>query len=162
MPTGAYKRTKEHREKIGEAHKGKPSGMLGKKAWNRGTRGVCKANSGSFKRGRIPWNKGKKYKGCSHSREWTEKVRQSLIKRADRIGRKKYVRPKHNTHWKYREWRTRVFKRDDFTCWICEEKSGKIEAHHLKKWSKYPNLRYKISNGLTLCEFCHKTYTKFQ
>lgn len=28
--------------------------------WNRGTKGVMKANSGCFKKGYTPWNKGKK------------------------------------------------------------------------------------------------------
>ena len=53
-------------------------------------------------------------------------------------------------------WRKDVFKRDNFTCQKCGEKSGKIEAHHIKSWSEYPDLRFDVGNGLTLCQCCHK------
>ena len=68
----------------------------------------------------------------------------------------------HTTDRRYIKWRKTVFERDNYTCWICEEKGGRLNAHHLKSWAKYPKLRYKVLNGLTLCEFCHKTYTKFK
>lgn len=32
----------------------------GKSAWNKGTKGICKANSGSFKKGHTTWCKGTK------------------------------------------------------------------------------------------------------
>lgn len=31
-----------------------------------------------------------------------------------------------------------------------------LEPHHIKKWSAYPNLRFKTNNGITLCRSCHK------
>jgi len=96
-------------------------------------------------------------KGKKKSPEHVEKVRQALIARADRLGRK-VQREKHNANWQYKYWRNEVFKRDDFTCWICGEKGGTLNAHHLFSWAKYPELRYHIPNGLTLCEDCHKTY----
>ena len=31
----------------------------------------------------------------------------------------------------------------------------KIQAHHIKKWSRAASLRYDIDNGITLCKSCH-------
>jgi len=70
--------------------------------------------------------------------------------------------------FKYRQWRSDVFTRDNFTCQICE-----IKADH------YPKMFYKIrdefniksledaenceelwniNNGRTLCKNCHRKY----
>lgn len=67
--------------------------------------------------------------------------------------------------YKYKSWRRKVFRRDGYICQSCGMKSGqgksvKLNAHHLKSWAKYPKLRYSVSNGITLCEFCHGTNKK--
>jgi hypothetical protein len=56
----------------------------------------------------------------------------------------------------FRTWRTAVFKRDKYTCIWCGAK-GNLNADHIKPWSLYPELRYDMNNGRTLCEPCHKT-----
>lgn len=59
-------------------------------------------------------------------------------------------------------WRVAVFTRDNFTCQNCHAK-GYLEAHHIKSWALYPELRYAIDNGITLCKLCHQktdTYPK--
>lgn len=55
----------------------------------------------------------------------------------------------------YKNWRKAVFKRDGFACVDCGYR-GFITAHHLKSFAYFPELRYELSNGKTLCEECHK------
>ena len=61
----------------------------------------------------------------------------------------------------YKEWRTSVFERDNYTCVICNVRSGKnckvtLNADHIKPFAVYPDLRFDITNGRTLCVECHK------
>lgn len=56
----------------------------------------------------------------------------------------------------YRTWRESIFKRDDWTCVLCKVRGVKLEADHIKKFSNYPELRFDINNGRTLCIPCHK------
>ena len=56
----------------------------------------------------------------------------------------------------YRIWRLSVYERDDFTCQECGQRGGKLNAHHIKPWATTPDLRFDTSNGVTLCEDCHK------
>ena len=57
---------------------------------------------------------------------------------------------------KYKKWREVVFERDNYTCQKCKKKGMPIQAHHVKSFAKYPELRFVVSNGLTLCIKCHK------
>jgi len=66
------------------------------------------------------------------------------------------------TSSKYREWSLSVFKRDNFICQSCGYINGGIlEAHHIRSFAKYPNLRYILDNGITLCKKCHKIVHKY-
>lgn len=57
---------------------------------------------------------------------------------------------------KYKEWRRKVFERDFYTCAICGKVGGELNAHHIKPYAYYPELRYEVNNGITLCKNCHK------
>lgn len=61
--------------------------------------------------------------------------------------------------YEYKEWRQEVFKRDNYTCISCLEKekvSGKLEADHIMPFAYFPELRFNLDNGRTLCKDCHK------
>lgn len=54
-------------------------------------------------------------------------------------------------------WRSEIYKRDNWTCRLCEKhcEKGNIIAHHIKLFSGFPELRFSIDNGITLCRKCH-------
>jgi hypothetical protein len=71
---------------------------------------------------------------------------------------------------KYKEWRSKVFERDNWTCQTCKTRGNiDIEAHHRKSFNKLLrefNIKtteesdnckelWDIDNGVTLCEDCH-------
>lgn len=55
----------------------------------------------------------------------------------------------------YKDWRIEVFTKDFYKCSLCGETKG-IQAHHIMPWALYPELRYEVFNGKTLCGPCHK------
>lgn len=57
----------------------------------------------------------------------------------------------------YKVWRLNVFERDNYTCIICGYNKGHIlQADHIKPFAYYPELRFDVSNGRTLCKPCHE------
>lgn len=62
------------------------------------------------------------------------------------------------TSLEFKTWRKGVFERDNFKCAMCGKRGGNLHPHHIKLWSKHPDLRYEISNGITLCGSpCHQS-----
>ena len=71
--------------------------------------------------------------------------------------------------FKYRQWRSDIFTRDDFTCQRCEQRGGKLHAHHKKRLAKILQFYeivtiekaleceelWNINNGITYCKDCH-------
>jgi hypothetical protein len=66
------------------------------------------------------------------------------------------VKKQMRNDYSYHEWRRLVFTRDNWKCQINDSIcSGRIEAHHILSWKDFPELRYEVKNGITLCHFHH-------
>ena len=125
-----------------------------------------------FIKGHTPWNKDKTglqpknigMTGQHHTIKSKEKLSRIMNERAVR-GYKHYNWNGGKSRWykygyhtrKFKEWRTAVFTRDNYTCQRCgDNKGGNLNAHHIKSFTYYPKLRFDINNGQTLCIECHK------
>lgn len=55
----------------------------------------------------------------------------------------------------YRKWTLAVFNRDKATCQCCGAAEIELHAHHIRPYKDFPDLRFEIANGITLCFKCH-------
>ena len=63
--------------------------------------------------------------------------------------------------YRYRKWREQVLERDKYTCQNCGISKPKgLHVHHIKHFATHEDLRYDISNAITLCDKCHKNLHK--
>jgi len=145
-----------------------PKGMKGKKVTEETKRKLSTANLGENNPmfGVHLCGKANGMYGKNHSKK---SKKQLSLSRKGKYGREK------NSNWKggvstenhlirnsiqYKEWRKIIFERDDYTCQKCGAKSGNgkavyLEAHHLKSFAEFPELRFDLDNGSTLCKDCH-------
>ena len=155
---------KPYRKSIAKycSHKCYSIDKLGKSPWNMGLKtgfvpktafkkGEHVSSKTEFKKGQIvphlghvAWNKGMKFIKISGSAHWAWK------------GGISSTNSKIRNSLEYNQWRTSVFKRDSYICQICGQWGGKLNAHHIKPFAYFPELRFDVENGQTLCLNCHK------
>lgn len=62
----------------------------------------------------------------------------------------------------YKAWRTGVFTRDNWTCQMCQQRGGKLAAHHIIEFAKRRELALVVENGITLCWPCHHSIHHYE
>jgi len=98
-----------------------------------------KPNTGQFKKGHIPWMKGKAF-------ITNKKIdKPTIIKK--RLSETNYSA-------KRSQWGLDVKKRDKFKCQHCGIEKD-LHAHHIIPWKKDETKRFDLENGITLCRSCH-------
>ena len=103
---------------------------------------ISKSNIENFKKN--PSRREKCDKPGSGSRNWIP----------DRTSLKTDRQKMYDTKYKY--WMLAVKKRDSWKCKIGDGNcKGRLEAHHILNWEDFPELRYDVNNGITLCKNHH-------
>lgn len=123
--------SEEHKRNIGLKHKGK---IISEETRRKiGLAGL----------GRKAWNKGIVFLAKEKNPNWI----------SDRSKLKKFNRQIGGAH---SEWVNACKIRDGKKCKLGgKDCCGKLEVHHIFRFSEYLERRYDITNGITLCHFHH-------
>lgn len=99
-----------------------------------------------FEKGQAPWNKGKSHKAISGSKNHNWK---NGISPVNKIIRQSLP---------YKNWREKVFKRDNYICQKYKIKGVFLHPHHIKNFAEHPKLRFHVNNGITLSKKAHEEF----
>jgi len=125
--------------------------------------------SAGWKKGQISWNKGKKRHWYSPSQFKKGEKRVTGENNHNWKGGVTPLRKRVRESFEYRQWRSDVFTRDDFTCQKCNRRGCRLHAHHKKAFSDimfFNDIKtyeqamdcdelWNINNGITYCKECH-------
>ena len=143
-------------KKLSEEHKNKirewmflNSPMRGKHHTKKAREKMSKAEKGR------PSSKG--MLGKKHPQEWLREKSNSMKgeKNWNWMGGITPINERLRRSLDYKLWRETIFKRDNYTCIWCGQRGGELHADHIKPWALFPELRFAIDNGRTLCKNCH-------
>jgi hypothetical protein len=179
MPLKEYKFTDEHRKNLSISHKGYKWTEEQRKNFRIATLGhpVSDKVRKKFTGLNNPrWQGGKpkcpicgkqlsrrESKSCNKHKPFSEETRKKIGEAAkgEKNGqwikdRTQLVKKQERNDYAYKDWRYQVFKRDRHICRINNKDCcGSVIAHHILSWREYPELRYNINNGITLCQAHH-------
>jgi len=126
-----------------------------------------------FKKGFTPWNKGKKGIYSEETKQKMRKAREGKYYGKDNVSWKGGITSlTHSIRncFKYRQWRSDIFTRDNFTCILCDKRGGELNVDHYPKMfsiifqeHKIKSLQealsceefWNLNNGRILCLKCH-------
>lgn len=149
----------KHRKNLSIAKKGKPSNRKGKHLSLKIREKMSKSKMGI----KLPpfTEEHKRKISESHKREkhplWGRRGDKSIRWKGGVTPINHIIR----NSFEYKLWRESVFKRDNWTCRFCGQYGGYLEADHIKPFALFPELRFAIDNGRTLCKECHKKTDTF-
>jgi len=143
--------------------------------WNKGKPHPAARNlPQAFKKGQVAWNYNRSPLSCATCGKtfFVQAARVSIAKYCSIGCKAKKQQGQRPWNWKtgdatneartirdsreYRTWRKHVFQRDDYTCQACGQRGGKLNADHELPFAHYPDLRFEVLNGRTLCVPCHR------
>ena len=171
--------TEEHKRNISKALKGRMPKFIPNNI------GKHLSVATEFKNGHPQSNTGRTHfkKGCKLTEEAKSNISKRLMGNKYSLGYKHTLETrikdsearKGVKHWnwqgginpindtirksfEFRIWREAVFTRDSYTCQKCGRLGGEERSHHIKNFAQYPELRFAIDNGITLCKKCHQEF----
>lgn len=165
-------RSEETKRKIGQANKGNPSGFKGRHHSEEAKRKNSEVHKGKH----LSEEAKRKLSEIGKRRHFSQETRRRISKSLKEAG----IAPFHysgekSSNWKggitpenerirhsieFRLWREAVFARDDWTCRKCGQRGGNLHPHHMFNFATYIDRRLDISNGISLCENCHRDFHK--
>jgi len=175
--------SKETKKKISESHKGLPVWNKGKHHSNETRKKISNNRKGIYHSSETKKKMSKSRKGLntwSKGRHFSIETKKKMS--ISHLGIKNYnykgnITPLYRlirSLSQYKQWRSDVFQRDNWTCQTCGKRCSKgkaiyLEAHHIKEFMqiiKDNNITsvieaqlckelWNIDNGITLCVECH-------
>ncbi len=157
-------RSQRIKDKISKATKGiKKKNVAENPSWfPKGHKAEC-----GFKKGLIPWNKGRptdpeiveKTASKLRGRKMSPQRYEEQVKLLRSIADKRRTGTKRRST-AAKQWSIRVRERDGNKCQRCGREE-KLHAHHIIPWIEDESLSFEISIGITYCNSCHKKVEGF-
>jgi hypothetical protein len=102
-------------------------------------------------------------KGMKHTQEFRDNLRKARLGKFGELANsykkdrtKLKNSPTKNSDSAYMNWSRLIKKRDSLKCkLLSSDCKGRLGSHHIFNWIDYPELRYILTNGITLCAFHH-------